>query len=43
MRAATLALLDEGPQALEDRKADWTASLLPRGAAEQRVVDDAVD
>jgi hypothetical protein len=43
MRAATLVLLDEDAQALEDRKADWTASLLPRGAAEQRIVDDAVE
>jgi len=43
MRAATLVLLDEDAQALDDRKADWTASLLPRGAAEQRVVDDAVE
>ena len=43
MRAATLALLDEDAQALDDRKADWTASLLPRGAAEQRIVEDAVE
>jgi hypothetical protein len=43
MRAATLVLLDEDAQALDDRKADWTASLLPRGAAEQRIVDDAVE
>src|SRR5271168_3349634 len=43
MRAATLVLLDEDAQALDDRKADWTASLLPRTAAEQRVVDDAVE
>jgi hypothetical protein len=27
MRAATLVLLDEDAQALDDRKADWTASL----------------
>jgi hypothetical protein len=43
MRAATLVLLDEDAQALDDRKADWTASLLPRGAAEQRIVEDAVE
>src|SRR5271163_3497118 len=43
MRAATLVLLDEDAQALEDRKADWAASLMPRGAAEQRIVDDAVE
>jgi hypothetical protein len=42
MRAAALVHLDEGPQALEDRKAAWAASLLARGAAEQRIVDDAV-
>jgi hypothetical protein len=43
MRAATLVLLDEDPEALEDRRSEWTASLMPRGAAEQRVVDDAVE
>jgi hypothetical protein len=43
MRAATLVLLDEDPEALEDRRADWAASLMPRGAAEQRIVDDAVE
>jgi hypothetical protein len=43
MRAATLVLLDEDAQALEDRKADWAASLMPRGAAEERIVDDAVE
>src|SRR5271154_2187746 len=43
MRAATLVLLDEDPEALEDRRAEWAASLLPRGAAEQRIVDDAVE
>ncbi len=43
MRAATLVLLDEDAQALDDRKADWAASLMPRGAAEQRIVDDAVE
>src|SRR5277367_6563988 len=43
MRAATRVLLDEDAQALDDRKADWAASLMPRGAAEQRIVDDAVE
>jgi hypothetical protein len=43
MRAATLVLLDEDAQALEDRRAEWAASLMPRGAAEQRIVDDAVE
>ena len=43
MRAATLVLLDEDAKALEDRRADWAASLMPRGAAEQRIVDDAVE
>jgi hypothetical protein len=43
MRAATLVLLDEDAQALDDRKADWAASLMPRGAAEQRIVEDAVE
>jgi hypothetical protein len=43
MRAATLVLLDEDAQALDDRKADWAASLMPRGAAEQQIVDDAVE
>ena len=41
-RAATLVLLDEVPEALEDRRADWAASLMPREAAERRIVDDAV-
>jgi hypothetical protein len=43
LRAATLVLLDEDAQALDDRKADWVASLMPRGAAEQRIVEDAVE
>ena len=43
MRAATLVLLDEDAEALQDRRADWAASLMPRGAAEQRIVDDAVE
>ena len=43
MRTATLVLLEEDPQALEDRRAEWAASLMPRGAAEQEIVDDAVE
>ena len=43
MRAATLVLLDEDAEALEDRRSEWAASLMPRGAAEQRIVDDAVE
>jgi hypothetical protein len=43
MRAATMVLLDEDAQALDDRKAAWAASLLPNGSAEQRIVDDAVE
>jgi hypothetical protein len=43
MRSATLVLLDEDAQALNDRKAAWADRLLPRGAAEQRIVDDAVE
>jgi hypothetical protein len=43
MRAATLVLLDEDAQALEDRKAEWAASLMPRGAAEERIVEDSVE
>ena len=43
MRAATLVLLDEDAEALDDRKAAWAASLMPRGAAEQRIDDDAVE
>ena len=42
MRAETLVLPDEDPQALEDRKAAWNASLSPRDDVEQRAVDDAV-
>jgi hypothetical protein len=36
MRAATLVLLDEDAQALDDRKADWAASLMPRGGLRRR-------
>ena len=43
MRAATLVLLDEDAQVLEDRRSDWAASLMPRGAAEKQIVDDAVE
>ena len=43
LRAATLVLLDEDPEALESRRADWAASLMPRGAAERRIVEDAVE
>jgi hypothetical protein len=30
MRAATLVLLDEDAEALEDRRSEWAASLMPR-------------
>ncbi len=43
MGAATLTLVDEDAEALEGRRADWAASLMPRGAAEQQIVDDAVE
>jgi hypothetical protein len=43
MRAATLILLDEDAEALEDRKAAWAASLMPCGAAEERIVEEAVE
>ena len=42
MRAATLVLLDEDPQALEDRRNAWRACLLPGDDVEQRLVEDAV-
>jgi hypothetical protein len=42
MRAETLVLLDEDPQALEDRRAAWAASLLPSDDVERRLVEDAV-
>ena len=35
-------LRDEDPQALEDRRAAWVASLLPRDETERRAVEDAV-
>jgi hypothetical protein len=41
-RAETLVLPEEDPQELEDRRATWTASLVPRCELEQRAVDDAV-
>ena len=42
MRAETLVLLDEDPQALEDRRNVWRACLLPGDDVEQRLVEDAV-
>lgn len=42
LRAETLVLLDEDPQALEDRRAAWRACLLPRDEVELSIVDDAV-
>jgi hypothetical protein len=42
MRAATLVLLDEDPQALEDRRNAWQACLLPGDDVERRLVEDAV-
>ena len=42
MRAETLVLPVEDPQAFEDRRAAWRACLLPEDEAEQRAVDDAV-
>jgi hypothetical protein len=42
MRAATLVLLDEDPQVLEDRRNAWRACLLPGDDVEQRLVEDAV-
>ena len=35
-------VLDEDPQALEDRRVAWRACLLPGDDVEQRLVDDAV-
>src|ERR1700677_1295172 len=43
LRAETLVLLDEDPQALEGRKEAWRASLSPRDDVEQSTVDDAVE
>ena len=42
MRAETLVLLDEDPQALEDRRAAWIDRLLPADDVEHRIVEDAV-
>jgi hypothetical protein len=42
LRAEIPILPDEDPQALEDRKAAWTAALAPCDDVEQRAVDDAV-
>ena len=42
MRAETLVLLDEDPQALEDRRAAWIDSLMPADDVEHRIVEDAV-
>ena len=42
MRAETLVLLDEDPQALDDRRNAWRACLLPGDDVEQRLVEDAV-
>ncbi len=42
MRAETLVLLDEDPQALEDRRAAWIDSLMPADDVERRIVEDAV-
>jgi hypothetical protein len=42
MRAETLVLRDEDPQALEERRAAWRACLLPGDDVEQRLVDSAV-
>ena len=41
-RAKTLVLPEEDPQELEERRAAWTASMLPRCELEQRAVDEAV-
>ena len=41
LRAETAILLDEDPQALEDRKTSWSSCLLPGNDSEQRAVDDA--
>jgi hypothetical protein len=42
VRAKTLVLPGEDPRELEDRRAAWTASLMPCCELEQRAVDDAV-
>jgi hypothetical protein len=42
LRAETVVLLDEDPQALEERRGAWRACLLPGDDVEQRLVDNAV-
>ena len=42
LRAETLVLLDEDPQALDDRREAWRACLLPGDDVEERLVDSAV-
>ena len=42
LRAETLVLLDEDPQALDDRREAWRACLLPGDDVEERFVDSAV-
>jgi hypothetical protein len=42
MRAETLVLVDEDPQALEERRAAWIDHLLPADDVERRIVEDAV-
>ncbi len=42
LRAETLVLLDEDPQALDDRREAWRACLLPGDDVEDRLVDSAV-
>ncbi len=42
LRAETLVLGDEDPQALEARRAAWRGCLLPADEVELRLVDDAV-
>ena len=42
LRAETLVLLDEDPQALDERREAWRACLLPCDDVEQRLVENAV-
>ncbi len=42
LRAETLVLQDEDPQALDDRREAWRACLLPGDDVEERFVDSAV-
>ena len=42
LRAETLIVLNEDPQALDERREAWRASLLPGDDVEQRAVEDAV-